>query len=225
MAAAATSTTRSQRIIDLLTLTGQRLEADLATFHEHPRFPELYPHMLRELCANSRAGTRGMAHARERAIALGDPISLDVAKYLAKHIQEETGHFEWILDDLEALGFDREEEARKPPSHYVSALLGTTYFWVDQYHPVTVLGHLLVFEGHPPTVQFLEGLMERHSLRPEAFSFYLEHAKLDPFHAADIIALINRLDLTQEQEDGLILAALHTQIQTHNCLKGVLERA
>ena len=38
-----------------------------------------------------------------------DPVAPGMLEYFDKHIPEETGHDEWVLDDLATLGFRREE--------------------------------------------------------------------------------------------------------------------
>ena len=72
------------------------------------------------------------------------------------------------------------------------------------------------------TVPFLEEVIGASGLPPGAFRFYLDHARLDPFHGADIHGLMDTLPLTAEQEEAVVLCALHAQTLTHDALRAIL---
>lgn len=216
------SPTRSLRLREKLDLFGAGLAVDLRRFWEGEDLPRRYPLLLRELYAVSLGGISMMTFARDRASGWGDPVAEAVADYLSRHIEEERGHAEWVLDDLAALGFARGAEARRPPSVHAVALLGCAYTWVDQHHPVSILGFLSIMEGRPMSVSFLESVIRRSGMPEGAFRFYLDHARLDPFHGADIHGLMDRLDLAPHQEEALVLAALHAQTLTHDALRAIL---
>src|SRR4029079_128797 len=78
-------------------------------FVGHPRIRELYPEYLFTVHSIIRASVPIMEMARERALSLssGDQVAADLADYLVEHIEEERGHDEWLLGDLEAIGVDR----------------------------------------------------------------------------------------------------------------------
>lgn len=213
---------RSQRLRAKLDLFGGGLATDLQRFWHGEDLPGRYPRLLRELYAVSLGGIPLMTFARDRAQAWGDPVAEAVGDYLARHVEEERGHAEWVLDDLAALGFERAVEARRAPSLAAVWLLGCGYTWVDQRHPVCILGFLAVLEGRPMTVAFLESVAAASGLPEAAFRFYLDHARLDPFHGADIHGLMDRLELTDDQEEALTLCALHTQSCTQELLRAVL---
>jgi hypothetical protein len=216
------SPTRSLRLREKLDLFGAGLAADLHRFWHGEDLPRRYPQLLRELYAVSLGGIPLMTFARDRALGWGDPVAEAVAAYLTRHIEEERGHAAWVLDDLAALGFDRAREARRPPSLSAVTVLGCGYTWVDQHHPVAILGFLSVLEGQPMSVPFLEATILRSGLPEGAFRFYLDHARLDPYHGAEIHGLMDRLDLSSAQAEALTLCALHTQSCTQDLLRAVL---
>ncbi|HJV90915.1 MAG TPA: iron-containing redox enzyme family protein [Holophagaceae bacterium] len=222
MTSTAASTPPSLRLRAKLDLFGAGLSGDLRRFWEGPDLPGRYPLLLRELHAVSRGGIPLMTFARDRALAWGDPVAEAVGAYLTRHVEEERGHADWVLDDLEALGFDRAIEARRLPSGAAVALLGCAYIWVDQHHPVGILGFLAVLEGRPMTVPFLESVIARSGLPREAFRFYLDHARLDPFHGAEIHGLMDELDLSPAQEEAISLCGLQAQTFTQDLLRAVL---
>ena len=216
--------TVGQRLKAKLTLTGGSLRHKLEVFWGHPGFRELYPALLRELYLVSRGGIPLMEAVRGEAARREDPASRAVAAYLAKHVVEERGHCEWVLDDLAALGFDRAAEADRPLTFRAASLLGCAYAWSFEVHPAAILGLLAVFEGDPVTVPFLESVLARHGLPKEAFGFYLDHARIDPQHSADIhVAIDAAVLLNPALEEVIGLCALHVQRLTEDLLAAILE--
>src|SRR5262249_28361651 len=91
-------------------LFGRHLGDAAYRFWTSPRFPHLYREYLFISHAIIRASAPLMQEA-ERACRFPhhaeDPVLQGFAQYLRRHIREETGHDEWILDDGEALGIER----------------------------------------------------------------------------------------------------------------------
>ncbi len=85
-------------------------------FVDHPGVRELYPEYLERMHWIVRASVPLMETARARALEIDDPVAAMVATYFEKHIDEEVGHDEWLLEDLEALGRDRAAVLVRPPS-------------------------------------------------------------------------------------------------------------
>jgi len=113
-----------------------------------------YPEYLFTIHCMIRASVPLMQAALVRALALGsgDPVAAALADYLTHHIPEEKHHDDWLLDDLEELGFDRAATLQRIPSAAVAAVVGSQYYWVHHYHPVALLGYIAVLEGYPPSV-------------------------------------------------------------------------
>lgn len=209
-----------ERLRAKLTLAGTPLRRRLAAFWESPGFPARYPALLRELFVISRGGIPLMETARDEARRREGPAAEVVAAYLARHVEEERGHCEWVLDDLEALGLDRGEEARRPLTFRAAALLGSGYTWTFEAHPAAILGFLAVFEGDPMTVPFLEQVADRHGLPRAAFGFYLDHARIDPRHSAEIFGAIDEVVAAEPAlEAPISLCALHALQLTDELLK------
>lgn len=224
MPGTAVSVPPGERLSAKLRLAGSPIAGRLSKFWDHPEFKRLYPELLRELFVVSRGGIPMMEAVRDQARRQGDPISLRVADYLDKHVVEERGHCEWVLDDLAALGFDRDEESGRPLSVHAASLLGCAYTWSFEVHPAAIMGFLAVFEGDPMTVPFLESVIERHGMPREAFGFYLDHARIDPQHSADIFSIINAIGEVAEVQRAISLCALHTLHLTGEILGSVFHR-
>jgi hypothetical protein len=128
----------------------------------HDRVRELYPAYLVLSHGIIRASVPLMAAARERARELaGDPVAAAVADYCGRHIEEELGHDDWLLEDLAFLGVDPEDVRTRPPSPTVAALVGAQYYWIRHVHPVGLLGYVLLLEGWPPTPATVDELRRR----------------------------------------------------------------
>lgn len=224
MDAASTQASASETLRGKLSLAGTPLRRRLAGFWASPDFPGRYPALLRELYVLSRGGLPLMEAARDEARRRGDRAAQLVAAYLDRHVEEERGHCEWVLDDLAALGFDRTEEARRPLTFRAASLLGCGYTWTFEAHPAAILGFLAVFEGDPMTVPFLQEVAARHGLPEAAFGFYLDHARIDPRHSAEIFAALDAVAAADPAlEAPMSLCALHALQLTDELLKALLE--
>jgi hypothetical protein len=153
------------------------------------------------------------AAARQCAKADGDPVARRLADYLRVHIAEEHGHDDWIAADLAAAGEDPGRCIARIPSADVASLVGAQYYWLEHYHPVTLLGYIAVLEGNPPKPRLVEHLMGVTGLPEQAFRTLRAHAELDPGHAAAVFALLDELALTADQRQAIDRGALHSLLQ------------
>lgn len=150
------------------------------------------------------------ARAASRARADGDPVAACVSEYLDRHIPEEKDHDEWLLDDLEALDFNRAQVVQRIPSATVAAMVGSQYYWAAHVHPICIIGYLAVLEGEPASVDFLESVIVRTQLPRAAFRSFLKHALLDQHHRADLYTALDEMSLTAEHTACLGLSAMQT---------------
>jgi len=178
----------------------------------HPRVAELYPEYLITMHGVVRASVPLMERARERALALGrgDRVAVATAGYLDGHIPEELDHDEWLLEDLQVLGYDRADVLNRVPAPTVAGLVGAQYYWIEHYHPVALLGYIALLEGYPPDPADITALVARTGHHPDAFRTVLAHAELDPGHRDELDELLDTLPLTDAQRTALGLSALHS---------------
>ena len=148
------------------------------------------------------------ALARSRELVDTDALAAPLAAYLEEHVDEEIGHDETLLDDLEFLGVDRASALARMPSPAVAALVGSQYYWIVHHHPVAFLGFVALMEGYPPTAELIETLIERTGFPPEAFRTYVEHGDLDPGHRDHLDETLDSLPLTAEHEAMLGVSAI-----------------
>jgi hypothetical protein len=148
------------------------------------------------------------ALGQARVMADGDPVASGVATYLAKHVDEERNHDEWLLEDLEVLGLDRSKVLARVPSATVASLVGCQYYWALHYHPVALLGYFAFMEGYPPRSALIEDLIARTGFPREAFRTMVVHGELDTHHLDELDLTIDSLPLTRNQEAVLGLSAM-----------------
>ena len=66
---------------------------------------------------------------------------------VAEYIEEETGHQEWILNDIEACGGDKEAVRNGSPSMATDIMVAYAWDCVQRRNPVGFFGMVLVLEG------------------------------------------------------------------------------
>jgi hypothetical protein len=161
--------------------------------------------------------------ALEQAQALPDQGAL--AQYLAEHVDEELGHDETLLGDLEVLGVDRPSVLERIPSPDVAALVGQQYYWIFHFHPMAFLGFVAVMEGYPPAPELIEVLIERTGFPREAFRTYMEHAELDPGHRDHLDRTLDALPLDARNEAALGVSAIATAVMAARSLEAIVEQS
>src|SRR5258708_27995131 len=87
-------------------LVDSRLREASKRLWESRDISELYPAMLFDIHSMARASVPLMKAAVDRLQAMSavDPISVPLIGYFIRQIPQETGHDDWLLEDLEALG-------------------------------------------------------------------------------------------------------------------------
>jgi len=202
----------SRRLRDKIRLVRGPMDLVAEQLWSHPRLREIYPEFLFQNHSVIRCSVPLMKAAAERCEKMldRDPIAEGMLAYLRQHIPEETGHDEWVLDDLETLGYKREEVLQRIPSPSAAALAGAQYYWIRHVHPVALLGFIAVLEGTPPDVEFFEQTADRIGVPRRAFSNLLLHGKLDPQHRDDLDHALDALPLTEDHHTLMGISAFQT---------------
>jgi pyrroloquinoline quinone (PQQ) biosynthesis protein C len=117
--------------------------------------------------------------------------------FLYEHMLEESGHEDWVRQDLAAVGVSPEVTEAHDASPFTRALVGYNYWAADRRHPASVLGMLYTLEviasvyGGP----FASAIKEALLLEGErGVSFINSHATMDAEHMADLRKVLNTLD-------------------------------
>jgi hypothetical protein len=202
----------SQRLRAKIKLAMPELGVAHQAISGHPRLADVFPEYLFATHCMIRASVPLMQAALHecRTRSETDAVADAVATYVGRHIREEMHHDDWLLEDLEVLGYDREELLKRTPDAWVAAMVGSQYYWIHHHHPVALLGYIAVMEGSPPTAEQVDALVARTGFPRTAFRTMLRHAQLDPQHRDDLDRAVDDLQLTPDQVSLIGLSALQT---------------
>ena len=120
---------------------------------------------------------------------------------VAEYIEEELGHQEWILNDIEACGFDKEKARKNQPNLSTELMVAYAYDTVHRVNPLGFFGMVNVLEGTSIKIADLaadkiQGVL---NLSATAFSYLRSHGALDQDHIKFYEGLMNRIEDSSEQ--------------------------
>ncbi len=129
---------------------------------------------------------------------------------VAEYIEEELGHQEWILNDIEACGFDKETVRNGKPSSATELMVAYAYDTVQRGNPVGFFGMVHVLEGTSVTTadRAADAIRSALDLPPRAFSYLRSHGALDVEHCAFFEKLMARITDPADQESILHAARM-----------------
>jgi hypothetical protein len=220
------TTAESRRLRGKLELVLPCVLATERRLIRHPAIRDLYPEYLVMTHGIVRASVPLMETALAIARMLpGDRVAALLADYLERHIPEERGHDEWLLEDLEFLGIPRDRVLSRPPSPGVAALVGSQYYWIRHVHPVGLLGYIGLLEGYPPAPREIDQIQESTGYGPQAFRTLRLHADLDPHHGDELDGVLDSLPLSDQQRTLMGLSAITSVQQFTEVLQELLDTA
>jgi len=120
---------------------------------------------------------------------------------IGHYIEEETGHEEWILDDIRACGWDAEVIREAPPHSSTELMIAYAYDTIARGNPVGFFGMVYVLEGTSVKVasRAAEALQQTFGLPKKAFTYLHSHGDLDISHVQFFRDLMNRLELDDDE--------------------------
>ena len=119
-----------------------------------------------------------------------------IRHFLYRHMHEETGHEEWVLNDLDAVGVTRSDARAHRPAVNTLALNGYNYWAADRRHPCSTLGMLYALEviasvyGGPFASAIRDALLLEGD---RGVSFIDSHSTLDAEHMAQLRLVLNQI--------------------------------
>jgi pyrroloquinoline quinone (PQQ) biosynthesis protein C len=120
-----------------------------------------------------------------------------VRYYLYEHMHEESGHEEWVMNDLEAVGVSHAQTRAHEPSVHTLALNGYNYWAADRRHPCSALGMMYALEVIASVYGGTFSSAIRDSLLLEGdrgVSFISSHATMDAEHMATLRTALNTIE-------------------------------
>jgi len=121
---------------------------------------------------------------------------------IGEYIEEEMGHQEWILNDIEACGINKETVRHGIPSQATELMVAYAYDTVHRNNPVGFFGMVLVLEGTSVALatNAAGNIQQALKLPTAAFSYLNSHGSLDVSHVDFYEGLMNKLDHEDDQQ-------------------------
>ncbi|MES1927127.1 iron-containing redox enzyme family protein [Salinisphaera sp. T31B1] len=120
---------------------------------------------------------------------------------LGEYIEEEMGHQEWILADIDRVGGDAQAVREGGPAMATELMVSYAYHVVDRGNPVGFFGMVNVLEGTSIELATpaAEIIRKQLGLPDKALTYLNTHGSLDQDHIKFFEQLMNRLEDDQDK--------------------------
>ncbi len=124
---------------------------------------------------------------------------------VTEYIAEESGHQEWVLNDIAACGYDKEAARNSQPNMATELMVSYAYDSIQRVSPLTLFGMVHVLEGSSIAMadQAAGSMAKALGLQQSAFTYLTSHGALDVEHVEFFKRLMNRI--TDPTEQALIV--------------------
>jgi pyrroloquinoline quinone (PQQ) biosynthesis protein C len=121
------------------------------------------------------------------------------------YLEEETGHDEWILNDIERAGGDRVAAAASEPAVATEAMVAYAYDTVMRRNPLGFFGMVHVLEGTSVALALNAAgrIQKALELPGTAFTYLKSHGELDKEHINDLAVILDRF--TDEEDRQAVI--------------------
>ncbi|MFM2481989.1 TenA family transcriptional regulator [Celerinatantimonas sp. YJH-8] len=125
---------------------------------------------------------------------------------IGEYIEEESGHHEWILDDIAALGANaqmvRDNQGEGRVGWPIELMVAYLYHQIDRHNPLALFGMVWVLEGTSVSIggNMAELIRHRLDLPEAAMSYLTSHSTLDQEHIQLFERLMNRVESPLDQQ-------------------------
>jgi pyrroloquinoline quinone (PQQ) biosynthesis protein C len=133
---------------------------------------------------------------------------------ICNYIVEEIGHEQWILDDIEALGYKRSTFADGEPPATSEVMVAYLYDYIQRLNPMGIFGMVLVLEGTSSGLASTVAMLVQANLAlPDAAMTYLTtHGELDQAHMTFFEATMNKVTDPADQAAIIHVASMTYQL-------------
>jgi pyrroloquinoline quinone (PQQ) biosynthesis protein C len=110
------------------------------------------------------------------------------------YLDEEAGHEQWILNDIQHAGGDREAAAATQPSVATECMVAYAYDTIMRRNPLGFFGMVYVLEGTSVALALhaADRIQARLQLPGAAFSYLRSHGELDQEHVGHLASILER---------------------------------
>jgi hypothetical protein len=133
---------------------------------------------------------------------------LEVKEYLLKHAWEEHSHWRWILDDLQALGFESPDLANLPATSAANTYVALNRFWATEFGPsrlaiASVLEGFAAYAGR----SLLPELILKLGITKQQATFFLSHSVTDVSHTHELENVLSKSSISEIEWTKFMLPA------------------
>lgn len=130
------------------------------------------------------------------SLAASRTLDQTYQKSLLAYMNEERGHDEWILQDIQAIGGNADEVRNGTPGAACELMVAYSYYVIEHVSPFAFLGSVHVLESM--SVAFAQGAANaiQSALKfqgDKGFSYLRSHGTLDVEHVEFFRALVNEI--------------------------------
>jgi pyrroloquinoline quinone (PQQ) biosynthesis protein C len=120
---------------------------------------------------------------------------------IAEYIAEETGHQEWILNDIAAAGGNADEVRSGQPHASTELMVAYAYDTIMRGNPVGFFGMVQVLEGTSVSIatKAADHISRTLNLPKQAFTYLYSHGDLDQEHIRFFAGLMDRIEDPEDQ--------------------------
>jgi pyrroloquinoline quinone (PQQ) biosynthesis protein C len=120
---------------------------------------------------------------------------------LDEYIEEERGHEQWILSDIDAGGGDSEAVREGEPGHAADVMVAYAYDTIARRNPLGFFGMVHVLEGTSVSLALLaaDRIQQSLGLPDTAFRYLRSHGTLDQIHTAHFAELMDTVEDAGDQ--------------------------
>ncbi len=147
-------------------------------------------------------------HTVPLLMACGGRLSVDyewVRDAIAEYIEEEKGHQEWILNDIQACGGNadavRNNQGEGQVGQAIELMVSYLYHNIDRHNPLALFGMVWVLEGTSVGIggQMAAKIQSTLDLPPSAMTYLVSHSVLDQDHLQFFESLMNKISNDQDK--------------------------
>lgn len=143
-------------------------------------------------------------------------------KAIIEYQEEEVGHEEWILNDIEAAGGNKEAVRNAAPKLETQVLIAYNYDYMTRKNPVGFLGMVFMLESTSTQIanKGADAVKETLGLPKKAFSYLYSHGELDISHMKFFEETVNQVTDPEDQK-AIIEVAQNTFRLFANLLRAI----
>ena len=166
-----------------------------------------------------------VSHTVRFLMAMGSTLPADkkfLHESIVHYLEEEVGHEEWILNDIEAAGGNKETTRRSVPNLETQLLIAYNYDYIARKNPVGFFGMVFMLESTSTQManKGAEAIKSSLQLPRNAFTYLFSHGELDISHMYFFENTVNQITDPKDQA-AIIEVAQNTFRLFANVLRSI----